>query len=149
MNAQLSAIHNALATGGWKPAGTAQKGHFRSICPACGTRFDGNRTKLAVAEGGRGGVVIKCFAGCGAVEVVAALGFKAEILFPPKLLGGNSGQRWIPASSALAGLADDSMTVAVFAALVATGEGLSEQQRDELAAVRARIESALNLVSRG
>jgi len=145
MNAQLSAIHTALRTSGWKPS--AVKGNkFRSICPACGARHHGNPTKLSVAAGERGGVVMKCFAGCGALEVVAALGFKPEILFPPKILGGKPGSAWIPATHAIDGLADDAMTIAVFAALVAAGEALTEQQRDELATTRARIESVLKLV---
>lgn len=147
MNAQLTKIHAALNSGGWKP-GVIKGDKFRSICPACGARHNGNPTKLAIGAGERGGLVVNCFAGCGGLEVVAALGLKPEILFPPKMLGGKPGRAWIPAEYAIDGLADDALTIAVLAALVAAGQELTERQRDELASARVRIESVLKLVSR-
>lgn len=148
MNDKMMIIFRALKNGGWKPSAAPGKNAFRSICPNCGTRFDGNPTKLCVGEGTRAPVLIKCFAGCGALEVIAALGLKPAVIFPDSLAAGRGPERWISPAVALDGLADDMMTVAVLAALVSHGEALTEAQHDELAEARARIESAASLVNR-
>lgn len=147
MNKQLTAVYAALKNGGWMPSGGGQKDVFRAICPCCGTRFTGNATKLSVAAGDRVPVLIKCFAGCGAAEVIATLGLSLSELMPPdRTTGRRLGQRWISPAAALAGLCDDAETIAIFAALQAAGNTLSEQQRDELASARARIESTIEQV---
>lgn len=148
MNDKLTIIYRALKNGGWKPSGSEGKTAFRAICPSCGTRFDGNPTKLSVGEGTRAPVLIKCFAGCSALDVIAALDLKPDVLFPDRLNAGRPGQRWIERTWALDGISDDMMTVAVLAALVAAGETLTERQLDELADARARIESVLNLTKK-
>lgn len=150
MNQKLSLVYKALKNGGWNPSGTGQKGAFRAICPCCGERFSGNNSKLSVAEGERAPVLIKCFAGCGAIEVIQALGLDASVLFSSSASTAFRGpQRWIDPAAALAGLADDAFAVAVLAALVADGQELTERQRDELADARRNIESTLKLVKRG
>lgn len=148
MNTKLTLVYQALKNGGWNPRGTGAKGSFRAICPCCGTRETGNASKLSVAEGERAPVLIHCFGGCGAIAVIQALGLEPDALFPDR--PSRSGScRWIDPYVALAGLADDAFTVAVFAAEIAHGGQLSEAMRDELAEARYRIDSTLKLVKRG
>lgn len=54
---------------------------FRARCPACG----GNSAKLSVSEAVTGSVLLHCFAGCGAADVLAALGLRLGDLFPERL----------------------------------------------------------------
>lgn len=55
-------------------------GRWRARCPA----HDGkNRDVLSVGETSDGTVLLKCFHGCSAAEVVAAVGLELADLFPP------------------------------------------------------------------
>ena len=55
-------------------------GRWRARCPA----HDGkNRDVLSIGETNDGTVLIKCFHGCTAAEVVAAVGLELHDLFPP------------------------------------------------------------------
>lgn len=54
---------------------------WRARCPACG----GSKRKVGVSEGDDGRALLKCFAGCDAVAVVAALGLTLADLFPKSL----------------------------------------------------------------
>lgn len=55
---------------------TTGKGH-RACCPSCG----GKSRKLAIAEGDNGTVLLHCFAGCTAHDVLAAVGLTVGDLF--------------------------------------------------------------------
>lgn len=54
---------------------------WRAKCPACG----GKSRKVAIHEGDDGRALVKCFAGCSALEVVHALGLELADLFPERL----------------------------------------------------------------
>lgn len=56
-----------------------QGGGWRACCPSCG----GRSRKLSVAEA-TGKVLLHCFAGCKAGEVIAAVGLTWADLFPPR-----------------------------------------------------------------
>lgn len=62
---------------GMKPAG---RGH-RGPCPQCG----GKSAKLSVTEADNGAVLLNCFGGCTAAEVLAAVGLTLGDLFPERL----------------------------------------------------------------
>jgi len=54
---------------------------WRAPCPACG----GRSLKLSIGEAvDTRAVLLRCFAGCSAAEVVAAVGLKSADLFPRK-----------------------------------------------------------------
>lgn len=63
-----------------KPRTTRDGTTIRAQCPACGGT---NRSKLVVTEKLGGSVLVHCFAGCGAAEVVDALGLELSDLFLP------------------------------------------------------------------
>lgn len=52
---------------------------WRARCPACG----GTSRKLSIAESG-GRVLLHCFAGCKAEDVIGAVGLKWADLYPPR-----------------------------------------------------------------
>lgn len=54
----------------------------RACCPACG---GDNQSKLIVTEKSDGAVLLHCFAGCDALEVLNAVGFDLADLFPTRL----------------------------------------------------------------
>lgn len=56
---------------------------WRAICPAHQSR---HRTRsLAIKEGDRGQVLVRCHAGCEVAEILGALGMELSDLFPPRL----------------------------------------------------------------
>lgn len=54
-------------------------GRWRAPCVACG---GGNPSALSIGETSDGTVLVKCFKGCSAAEVVAAVGLELHDLFP-------------------------------------------------------------------
>lgn len=60
-------------------------GRWLARCPS----HDDRHPSLSVAEGDDGRVLIKCWAGCGAGEVLGAAGMTFSDLFPPKPISGD------------------------------------------------------------
>jgi len=58
---------------------TVGPGRWRARCPAHEGR---NRQALSIAEGSDGAVLVKCFHGCCAVDIVRACGLELADLFP-------------------------------------------------------------------
>ena len=119
---------------------------YRANCPACG----GNSKKLSMAEGDGGRVLIHCFAGCRAADVLAAVGLTWANVMPPKYWPESPGERrQMRLAIRDAGLASAlevlslEATIALFAAreLHLTG-GLSLEDGKRLAVAVERITSA-------
>jgi hypothetical protein len=55
------------------------KGRWLALCPA----HEDKNPSLAVTEHQDGRLLIKCWAGCGAIDIVNALGLELKDLFPP------------------------------------------------------------------
>jgi len=53
-------------------------GKWRARCPS----HEGKSLTLSIAEGDSGAALIYCFAGCGATEVLAAVGLQLSDLYP-------------------------------------------------------------------
>lgn len=119
---------------------------WRAQCPACG----GRSQKLAVAESSSGSVLIHCFAGCSAAEVVRALGLRVCDLYPqnerqhtPESRRANrravqeAGWR-----AALSVLAVETRLVHFTACTLARGEPLLPADEVRLGLALARIEDA-------
>lgn len=114
----------------------------RAHCPACQTDGSANPA-LSVAESGGGGVLIWCFKGCGALDVIAALGMEAADLYPDhKSTGGGNGGPSAWASAAA--LAD---AVADAAADVLAGGGMDAF--GTLASAVAQFRAAARAAMRG
>lgn len=117
---------------------------WRACCPACG----GRSQKLSIAEAtDTGAVLLRCFAGCSAAEIVGAVGLQLGDLFPRsermddaawrrtnRLLLREAGWR-----SALAVLSKEVHVIAAAAALVAEGVRLSDDDQGRLAQAIERV----------
>ncbi|MDP9437220.1 MAG: hypothetical protein M3P49_00490 [Actinomycetota bacterium] len=64
----------------------AHNGYFEAPCPA----HDDREPSLSISEGDDGRVLLKCFAGCGLENIVAAIDLKVKDLFADGGRGGRS-----------------------------------------------------------
>ncbi|MBK6961500.1 MAG: hypothetical protein IPH23_10135 [Gammaproteobacteria bacterium] len=86
-------------------------------------------------------MLIHCFAGCGAVDVIAAAGLTLGDLSPATLKNTRPlrpGERWIP-REALSALAHELLVGLIILERGATGAPLDRRWLDRLALVRARV----------
>ena len=119
---------------------------YRARCPACG----GRSRKLATSEAPNGSVLLHCFAGCAAVNVVNAMGLSLADLFPARLAPQTEQERrsaWRLArqgqwGAALEVLATEALIVLFAGQQLATWRHLSEEDDRRLALACDRIEQA-------
>jgi hypothetical protein len=107
---------------------------WQARCPA----HDDRSPSLAVTETPDGTILIKCWAGCSAVDVVAAIGLELKDLFPPRFDYQAASKGKPPRYSAtevVKTLAMESTILLLGYRALQRGEGLnlSDQARVELA----------------
>lgn len=113
-------------------------------CPA----HDDKRPSLSIREAEDGKVLLKCWAGCGAGEVVAALGLSLADLFPQdaKTLhqhGTGPMRRPFDYRDALQGISHETTVARLIVSAVNRGDELDADSLDRLALAEERIASAL------
>jgi hypothetical protein len=121
-------------------------GRWLARCPS----HEDKRPSLAVRELTDGRVLVHCFAGCGAGDVIGAVGMSFEELFPPRPLEHGPrvrGAGAYPAADVLRALADELGVIAIIAADLRHGRPVTSEDfsRLELAADRVRAARALAL----
>jgi len=102
-----------------------QPGQWSARCPAHADKGP----SLSVRESPDGGVLIHCFAGCTAGEIVDAMGMELSELFPPRDRPPGAPKRTprlLSAGQALDLLAAESQLVAIAAGNVGYGVKLTE-----------------------
>ncbi len=115
-----------------------QAGQWSARCPAHSDRGP----SLSVRETPDGAVLVHCFAGCSAADVVAGLGLSMGDLFPPRNRSGREPKsiaRVLTAGQALELLADEATLVAVAASHLGHGRALTENDRSRLLTAAGRI----------
>ena len=116
-------------------------GRWLACCPAHGDRSP----SLSIRETDDGTVLVHCFAGCGAADVLAAVDLSLKDLFPQDLAPGRAqlrpGQRWIP-RDALEAVAREALLVVVVAEDVHQGRTPAEADMQRLAQAAGRIRAA-------
>lgn len=119
-------------------------GRWTSLCPA---HYDRNPS-LSLRELDDGTLLIRCWVGCGAADVVAAVGLTLADLFPRRYERSmlRRGERWVP-RDVLACLRREALIVAIAAEAVRRGEVLSDQDTKRLALAVGRLRSAAEEVS--
>ena len=122
-------------------------GTWIARCPAHGDKHP----SLAIRELDDGRVLLHCFVGCSAGDVVAALGMTLSDLFPPRTDGSidhrqRRERRPLPASDALRCIAVEAVLVVISATRLASGATLSEDDRRRLLLAASRIQSAVDAV---
>lgn len=107
----------------------------RSKWVACCPAHDDQDPSLSITEASDGKVLLKCWAGCSAAEIVGAVGLEMRDLFPD---GDRLPRRTGPSRTAVA---HEQMIVRVGAAALQRGEQLSEKDRQRLDLARRRLEA--------
>jgi hypothetical protein len=125
--------------------GVRQTGAGRWIakCPAHGDK----NPSLAVRELDDGRVLLHCFSGCSAEEVLDAVGMTFSDLYPEKSDGHcrHPERRPWPASDVLRCISFDALVVANCAATMAGGVALSEADQIRLVLAAEHLQEAATL----
>ena len=112
------------------------------------TGHQDTRPSLSIRELDDGRILLYCFAGCSAEEVVAGAGLKLQDLFPdrPQSQDYIKGERRpFPAADVLRALADETMLVAVAACNLAGGSEFTSGDKARLLVAAERIQRARSL----
>jgi hypothetical protein len=117
-------------------------GRWMSRCPS----HEDRSPSLSIRELEDGRVLLHCFAGCGAADVLVSVGLGLSDLFPaPLTMNGNKPTRpnhFHAAREALRVLHFETLVVAIGAENLAQGVTLSDEDRERLALAACRIRQA-------
>jgi hypothetical protein len=136
-------IENILShLSGLKPG----KGDGRWIakCPA----HEDRSPSLAIRLMDDGRILLHCFAGCAAAEIVTKLNLSWNDLFPEPLTRTYLAKAYAPFSAldALQCLVAESTIVAIAASDITLGKSLNDQDLERVATATGRIATALEVV---
>lgn len=115
-----------------------QPGQWSTRCPAHADKGP----SLSVRETPEGSVLLHCFAGCEAAEIVAAMGLEMHDLYPPRDRPTGTPKKianLLTAGQALELLATESLFVAVAIGNYFHGVTLSQKDLDRLTTAAGRI----------
>ena len=126
--------------------GVKRTGNDRAVakCPAHNDRSP----SLSIRETEDGTILVKCFAGCGAADVVAAIGMELSDLFPEKPTHHARPKRpghWHAAREALRVLHGEVLIVAFAALDISKGKRLTIQDADRVVVAASKIREAREL----
>jgi CHC2 zinc finger len=116
---------------------------------ACCPSHPDKSPSLAIKDVGDGRILVHCFAGCSADEVMGSLGLTLSDLMPEKALTSQDLRR-VPfnARTVLEALSWQAMVVSVCAADMANGKRLSADDKDALFTIAGGIEEAVAYAAR-
>lgn len=117
------------------------KGKWMALCPA----HDDKSPSLSIREKDDGCVLLHCFAGCPAHDVVAAVGLSLSDLFPEKIQGHsiNREKNPFPALDVLRAISFELMIVSIAASSLLAGEPLNAVDRERFELALNRINEAI------
>ena len=112
---------------------------WRCACPSCG----GNKSALSVGVGNDDAVLIRCWKGCDAGDVVDALGLQLHELFPPNMNGSPPLKRrgMLTAGQALEVIAFECLLAWTAAFNLANGHALTAEDLGRLSIAVQRIQA--------
>lgn len=116
------------------------EGRWLACCPGHGDRTP----SLSIRETGDGTLLVHCFAGCRAADVVAAIGLSLSDLFPERPEDRaplRRGERWMP-RDVLACVAREALIVEVAAQTMKRGEALNDTDIQRLGTAEQRLRAA-------
>nr|RNF61655.1 hypothetical protein EC580_08140 [Acidithiobacillus sulfuriphilus] len=119
-------------------------GKWIALCPA----HNDKRPSLSVKEADDGRVLLKCWSGCGAAEIVSAIGLSLADLFPGdrrSLSDHGTGPMRRPFNwqDALKGVSHEITVARLIVEAVNRGEAMDVESLDRLALAEERIDDAL------
>ncbi len=126
------------------------KGRWTACCPAHGDKSP----SLAIRQLDDGRILLKCFAGCSAYEVVSAVGMDMQDLFPSETKLGYTGETQSQKSERRPFYAADLLKIIQFEAVLTSvaafdlseGRQISTDDRKRLKAAVSRINEAVNYI---
>lgn len=107
---------------------------YRACCPA----HDDKSPSLSVTLANSDSILLKCWAGCSAEEIINAVGMEMTDLFPEKIHHMPGVKRPFTADQAAKTLAMDAMVVAMAAVKLRRKESLTQRDIDDLLAIQTR-----------
>lgn len=115
---------------------------WQACCPA----HDDRSPSLSIRLAEDGKLLLKCWSGCGAADIVAAIGLELTDLFPRRERDTWSkpvapSQRWIP-RDVLSSIAHEALIAALGAGEAAKGGSLSDADRKRLMVAAGRLRAA-------
>ncbi len=135
IDAVLHRLEKAKSTG---------PGKWIALCPA----HDDKRPSLSIKEAEDGRVLLKCWSGCGAAEIVNALGLSLADLFPGdrRSLKDHSAspmRRPFDYRDALQGISHEATVARLIVSAINRGDDVDVDALDRLALAEERIDDAL------
>ena len=116
-------------------------GTYLACCPAHADRSP----SLSVRELEDGRILLHCFAGCEAHEVLSAVGLDIHALFPEReIQHGKPERRPFPAADVLRAIGYESLVVAATTTSLLAGYPFTELDRERLILAVQRIQSAIS-----
>lgn len=137
MNHKLEAVASLLDSVRWQRGRTA----FRARCPVHGGGADTLSIRIHPTDER---LQIVCFAGCGALAVLDALGLRWEALYPDRAKTDNRMRKLPPPPyrDALIGIDHEAQVVAICAGRMEAGHALTASDTARLALAAERIDAA-------
>ena len=121
-----------------RPRGASK---WMARCPA----HDDKGPSLSVAEVEDGRILIHCFAGCGAADVLAAIGLEFGDLFPVPLPVATRTRRPFNPMDVLRAMAFEALVVRIAAGNLANGTELSHEDYQRLGIAQQRLQCAVEV----
>jgi hypothetical protein len=115
-------------------------GTYQACCPAHADRSP----SLSIRELEDGRILLHCFAGCEAHEVLSVIGLDIQALFPEReIRHGKPERRPFPAADVLRAIGFEALVVAAAATSLLAGQPFSEVDRERLVLAVQRIQAAM------
>lgn len=141
----MSAVHDFLSR--VERVHQAAPGRWRAKCPCHESKA--NSQTMSVRETADSTVLIKCFAGCGALEIIKKVGMRPADLFPREYRapltqrGPARPNHWHARQEAMKTIMREIHLVALVASDIAEGRAVSAQDAERCAESVAKITQAL------
>lgn len=113
-------------------------GTYIACCPAHADKSP----SLSIRETDDGKVLLHCFSGCSAAEVLASVNLDFEALFPPRQHHGRPERRPFPTADVLRALAFEALVVASCGVSILAGR-FTDVDRERLILAVQRIQAGL------
>ena len=117
---------------------------------ACCPAHDDRSPSLSVRATDDGTVLLKCWSGCGAADIVQAVGLSLKDLFPhnPNFRTPmRPGERWVP-RDVIQALAHELLLSVMYCSAMAAGKQLTPEDADRLTLAASRLYAAWLEVSK-
>lgn len=128
INDLINRLHKVKQTG---------QGRYIACCPA----HNDKHPSLAIRDD-EGKILLRCFAGCSAFEIVSSIGLELADLFPESNEYSRPSKNPFPAADILRCIQSEAMIVAIAACDIARGLMLSDSDKKRILLAASRIGGA-------